>query len=215
MQQLLTQGLGNTEYRDTPMGKISKTWEIANLADVSEIIMGQSPPGETYNIEGQGTPLINGPSEFGGENPIKAKWTVSPTKLTKENDILICVRGHTTGRLSISDGIYCIGRGVAVIRALDQKISSRFLFFVLEENQSKIFQKSYAAGSTFPNITRDELGKTLVALPPLKEQRQIADILTEAGHKLQLEKIEKDKLERIKVDLMDLILTGKVRIKVD
>lgn len=215
MQQLLTHGIGHTETKQTPIGTIPKTWEIARLADVSDIIMGQSPPGETYNEEGHGSPLVNGPSEFGEENPIKAKWTTEPTKFTQKNDVLICVRGHTTGRLSISDDAYCIGRGVAAIRASEQKMSSRFLFYILEENKGKIFQKSYAAGSTFPNITRIELGKTPVALPPLSEQRQIADILTEIDRKLKLEAKEKRKLERLKVGLMDLLLTGKVRIKVD
>jgi type I restriction enzyme S subunit len=215
MQHLLTHGIGHTEYKDTPIGKMPKLWLVSNLDVVSEVIMGQSPPGETYNENGEGTPLINGPTEFGEENPRKAKWTTNPTKLTKENDVLICVRGHTTGRLSISDGVYCIGRGVAAIRGLEQSLSNRFLYYVLEENQNKIFQRSYAAGSTFPNMTRDQLGRVQIPLPSLEEQRKIAEVLASVTHKLQLGRKEQKKLERIKTGLMDLLLTGKIRIKVD
>jgi type I restriction enzyme S subunit len=213
--QLLTEGIGHIEYKNTPIGKAPKTWQISNLDSASEIIMGQSPPGETYNEKGVGTPLINGPTEFGEKRPIIAKWTTSPTKLTTEDDILICVRGHTTGRLSVSDGIYCIGRGVAAIRGNKQRLSNRFLYYVLEENKIKIFQQSYAAGSTFPNMTRVQLGKIQIPLPSINEQGKIADIIDAVANKLQIEKNEKKKLEKIKIDLMDLLLTGKVRIKVD
>ena len=36
-------------------------WELRNLCDVSDIIMGTSPPGDTYSTTGEGVPLINGP----------------------------------------------------------------------------------------------------------------------------------------------------------
>jgi type I restriction enzyme S subunit len=214
MQTLLTRGIGHKEYKQTPIGTTPKTWQIARLGEISEVIMGQSPPGETYNEKGEGTPLINGPTEFGEKYPIKSKWTTSPTKLSKENDVLICVRGHTTGRLNISDGAYCLGRGVAAIRGIEQNISNTFLYYVLEENQNKIFQRSYAAGSTFPNVTREELGRVQIPIPPIEEQRQISCILGSIDEKLELEKKEKSKLERIKRGLMDLLLTGKIRVKV-
>jgi type I restriction enzyme S subunit len=215
MQELLTKGIGHKEYKQTPIGTTSKTWQVMKLEEVSEVIMGQSPPGETYNEKGEGIPLINGPTEFGEKYPIKAKWTTSATKLAKENDVLICVRGHTTGRLCISDGTYCIGRGVAVIRGHEQGISNMFLHYVLEKTQNKIFQRSYAAGSTFPNVTREQLGKFLIPLPSLPEQCKISEILNATDNKLQLEKAEKMRLERVKRGLMDLLLTGKVRVKVD
>jgi len=215
MQTLLTRGIGHKEYKQTPIGTTPKTWQIARLGEISEVIMGQSPPGETYNEKGEGTPLINGPTEFGEKYPIKSKWTTSLTKLSKENDVFICVRGHTTGRLNISDGAYCLGRGVAAIRGIEQNISNTFLYYVLEENQNKIFQRSYAAGSTFPNVTREELGRVQIPIPPIEEQRQISGMLGSIDKKLELEKKEKSKLERIKQGLMDLLLTGKIRVKED
>ena len=42
-----------------------KGWVEKKLGDVCQIIMGQSPPGESYNAKGNGVPLINGPVEFG------------------------------------------------------------------------------------------------------------------------------------------------------
>jgi type I restriction enzyme S subunit len=39
------------------------------LTTVATIIMGTSPSGETYNSDGTGLPLLNGPTEFGFTYP--------------------------------------------------------------------------------------------------------------------------------------------------
>lgn len=62
-------------------------WKILRLADIATIIMGQSPKGESYNSDGIGTPLINGPVEFGNtpfSYTIKSKWTTKPTKMCEK-----------------------------------------------------------------------------------------------------------------------------------
>jgi type I restriction enzyme S subunit len=215
MQKLLTERIGHKEFKDTEIGKIPKEWQVVSLGEAAEVLMGQSPLGVTYNENGKGIPLINGPSEFTEKFPKKVKWTTAPTKLTEKYDVLICVRGHTTGRLNIADGSYCIGRGVAAIRVLSGIALSGYLFFLLEEYQSKIYNKSYAAGSTFPNITRQQLASIKIPLPSLEEQRMIFSIFDTVDKKLELEKSEKAKLERVKLGLMDLLLTGKVRVRVD
>ena len=51
----------------------------SKLGDLATIIMGQSPPGESYNRECRGTPLLNGPTEFGEVHPAEQQWTTSPT----------------------------------------------------------------------------------------------------------------------------------------
>ena len=49
--------------------KSMSEWKEGILTDVAEIIMGQSPKGETCNNKGDGIPLLNGPTEFGIKNP--------------------------------------------------------------------------------------------------------------------------------------------------
>ena len=44
--------------------KVPNSWQWCRLGEISEIIMGNSPPGDTYNSHGEGVPLINGPTEF-------------------------------------------------------------------------------------------------------------------------------------------------------
>ena len=62
------------------------------IGDVSEVIMGQSPPGDTVSRE-NGYPLLNGPTEFGDHNPSPVQYTTDPRRFAKKGDILFCVRG--------------------------------------------------------------------------------------------------------------------------
>lgn len=153
------------------MPNLPEGWRWATIGAVSEIIMGQSPPGESYNITGAGVPLINGPVEF-GPNPfsktIRAKFTTAPTKMCKENDLILCVRGSTTGRMNIAGFDACIGRGVAAIRGF---IDQWYLNYYIHFNEKKFLDMG--TGSTFPNISSNQVAEYLIPLPPLAEQRRI------------------------------------------
>jgi type I restriction enzyme, S subunit len=152
-------------------------WQWLKLGDVCEIIMGQSPEGNTYNSNREGAPLLNGPTEFGDKFPIPIQWTTSPTRFAEKNDILFCVRGATTGRKNIADQRYCIGRGLAAIRATKEKSNREFLYYLLDTVTSELLNET--AGSIFPNLSGEKLQNLTVPLPPLDEQRRIAIQLNE------------------------------------
>ena len=142
------------------------------------MIMGQSPDGSTYNTDGIGIPLINGPVEFGPghfSKTIKSKFTTAPTKLCKEGDLILCVRGSTTGRTNIAGFDACIGRGVAAIRYTKYQA---WINHYINSIRAKIYK--LGTGSTFPNISSAILANLLVPLPPLPEQQRIVAILDEA-----------------------------------
>jgi type I restriction enzyme S subunit len=98
--------------------------------------MGQSPPGETSNITGEGIPLINGPVEF-TEGPfgktVVNQYTTAPTNLCEEGNLLLCVRGSTTGRTDIAAFRACLGRGVEVALREREETRRRLLEAVLHE----------------------------------------------------------------------------------
>jgi type I restriction enzyme S subunit len=164
-----------TKYKDSLLGRIPEDWEVMEFGEFAEIVMGQSPQGNTYKQNGNGIALINGPTEFTEKYPIKVQWTISPTKICRNGDILLCVRGSSTGRLNIANEQYCIGRGVAAIRA-NKNSDHSFLEFQVQNIVNKILVLT--TGSTFPNIDSQSLKKIIVALPTLPEQLAIAQVLT-------------------------------------
>ena len=91
-------------------------WTKQKLGDIAQVVMGQSPPGDSCVTQKMGTPLLNGPTEFGSRYPEPVQFTTKPKKFAKKGDLLFCVRGSTTGRMNWADNDYAIGRGLAAIR---------------------------------------------------------------------------------------------------
>ena len=153
-------------------------WSIKRLCEVAEIQMGQSPKGSSYNISGEGVPLINGPVEF-GETPFsrtkRTKFTTEPTKMCRAGDLILCVRGSTTGRMNIAGYDSCIGRGVASIRS--EKYQDWINFFI-HVNRETIY--CLGSGATFPNVSASMLAKLEIPIPPESEQKRIVAIMDEA-----------------------------------
>lgn len=148
-------------------------WVWCRLGEVINLEMGQSPPGDTYNTEEIGLPLINGPVEFTKGyfgKTIITKWTSKPTKICDKGDFLICVRGSTTGRTNIADFKACIGRGVAAIKPLVYK---KFVHYFVIHSKKTVF--NLGKGSTFPNVSKDKIREITLGLPPLSEQNRIVE----------------------------------------
>lgn len=122
------------------------------LGDIAEIVMGQSPSGDTCNCDGEGIPLLNGPTEFGQKYPHPVQFTTDAKRVSRPNDLLFCVRGSTTGRMNWADKPYAIGRGLAAIRGKDG-YPNTFVRSVIEVNLEALLIQ--ATGSTFPNVSRD------------------------------------------------------------
>jgi type I restriction enzyme, S subunit len=153
------------------MPDLPASWEWKKISQIAEIIMGQSPPGNSYNTDGNGIPLINGPVEF-GPTPFsktkKTKFTTASRKICNENDLILCVRGSTTGRMNIAGFDSCIGRGVAAIKA---ECNQNFLNYFIHFNQNKIYK--LGTGSTFPNISSSQISSIGIPIPFKDEQNQI------------------------------------------
>ena len=150
---------------------VPETWQWIRLGDVALVVMGNSPPGSSYNEQSLGVPLINGPVEFSAGAfglTICRKYTTKPNQMCTTGDMLICVRGATTGRTNIAAFDACIGRGVALVRAWDaQQYVNLYLWHVGKELLAA------GKGTTFPSISYADLAGKPLPLPPIAEQRRI------------------------------------------
>jgi len=173
----------------------SNKWKTATLGSVAEIIMGQSPAGETCNEIGNGVPLLNGPTEFGNFHPKPVQYTTDPKKFSKAGDILFCVRGSTTGRMNWADKEYAIGRGLAAIRHKNGKEFQPFLKGIIDFYLPYLLTE--ATGSTFPNVSSQQLSSLVIEVPSLPTQRRIADILSALDEKIELNRQTNATLEAI------------------
>jgi type I restriction enzyme, S subunit len=144
-------------------------WAHASLEDFCEIVQGQSPPGETYNTNGNGLPFFQGKAEFGDLYPTPVKWCSSPSKIAEKEDVLISVRAPV-GPTNLCPMQACIGRGLAAIRPLGG-IGPRYVLYGLRYTQDKLVALS--TGSTFGAISGDTLRSHQLPVAPLLEQGRI------------------------------------------
>jgi type I restriction enzyme S subunit len=146
---------------------------VLQLGDIASVVMGQAPPGKDCNKEGNGYPFVKA-GEFSGDLPVVREWTTNPLKKAKDGDVLVCVVGATAGKVNL--GIDCaIGRSVAAVRPLPQRLNTSYLHHFLKTKT--LVLRHGSQGLAQGVITREMLLGLEIPLPSLEEQRRIAAIL--------------------------------------
>ena len=169
-------------------------WHAVTLGDVADIVMGQSPPGDTVSSD-RGLALLNGPTEFGAHHPTPVQFTTDARRRAQPGDLLFCMRGSTTGRMNWADQEYAIGRGVAAIRHRHHPALQPFVRGVIESELPELLTQ--ATGSTFPNVSAHQLAE--IPYPNLgkSEQRAIAHVLGTLDDKIELNRRMNETLEEM------------------
>jgi type I restriction enzyme S subunit len=190
---------------------LPKGWTIANLGELCEVVMGQSPPSETYNTSGIGLPFFQGKKEFTKLHPIVEKWCSVPNKIAEINDILISVRAPV-GDTNIANQKCCIGRGLAAIRySYDNKYILYYLKLIKEQLNEK------GTGTTFKAISGDLLKQTTIPLAPLPEQTRILakleQLLTDLDKGIEYLETTKQQLKVYRQAVLKWAFEGKLTNK--
>ncbi|MCE7580851.1 restriction endonuclease subunit S [Vibrio fluvialis] len=192
---------------ESELGLIPEGWEVGALSSVVDVIMGQSPKGSTYNDQNEGTPLVNGPVEFGVYHPVAQKWTTAPTKMSKNKDLIVCVRGSTTGRYVVSDGEYCLGRGVCSIRSNDFPSFANYLF--KSELNSLLH---LTTGSTFPSWSGPTLKNFKVVVPPETIIEKFELLIGKLCEMMARNTGQNETLSTLRDTLLPKLLSGEIEL---
>lgn len=148
-----------------------------------DLIVRQSPPSHTYNIEGQGLPFFEGKEEFGDLHPIAKKYCNSPTRIAFKDDVLISVRAPV-GPTNLADKEWCIGRGLAAIRCKG-KVLPRYLLYSLRNIEREIAAMVQDQGGGFTAIKKNQLSSIEIPLPPIPEQQRIVTRIEEISRRVK------------------------------
>lgn len=167
---------------------------MPRLDDVCAITMGQSPDSSTYNKECNGLPFFQGNADFGESHPSVRMWCSEPSKIARENDILISVRAPI-GALNIANCECCIGRGLAALTVNNDICTREYLWYALSSKIDELNSKG--TGSTFKAVNKSTLSETEIPLPPLDEQRHIATTLDKVTDLISKRRQQLDKLDEL------------------
>jgi len=184
-------------------------WQIGCLADVADVIMGISPDGGTYNDRGEGMPLVNGPAEYGDFFLKRIKWTTAPNKVSRRGDLIICVRGSTTGRHSFADGEYCLGRGVAAVRS--QKGQQEFVDASVLVHVDRLLQRT--TGSVFPSLSSGDFRTFEILVPGDAVCRSYCEAVRTMREQVWANVEQSSTLCKLRESLLPKLISGEIRIR--
>ncbi|MGI3004179.1 restriction endonuclease subunit S [Shewanella algae] len=184
-------------------------WKSQQLSNLASITMGSSPKSTAYNDEGIGLPLIQGNADIKNRLTKPRTYTSQITKECTPGSIIMTVRAPV-GAIAKSTVKGCIGRGVCAISAT--KISQDYLYQYLISQESK--WKKLEQGSTFSAIGSKDVKQLSIAYPEsVKEQAQIAEVLSTVDKKIDLIDQKIAETEKLKTGLMQKLFSEGVGVQ--
>ena len=124
-------------------------WEYKRLGELCDIVMGQSPMGNSIN-ENNGIEFHQGKTNFGDKFLMESGiYTTSPIRIAEKKTILLCVRAPV-GIINITERQVCIGRGLSSLKPR-LGLELLYLYYCLLSKQN--YFESNSTGSTFKAIS--------------------------------------------------------------
>jgi len=200
---------GRMVYNEELKREIPEGWEVKELSDIANILMGQSPPGDSYNEIGDGVIFFQGCTDFGKRFPTIRKYTTAPSRMAKKGDILLSVRAPV-GTMNIAKEDCCIGRGLSALNSKDENIT--YLNGVMQYFK-KIFDRRNKAGTTFGSITKDDLFSLRVLNPPDEVKKAHKSLIGSMFEKQNILEFENIELSGLRDWLLPMLMNGQVRVE--
>lgn len=224
MQQLLTKGIGHTEFMQTKLGEIPIEWDIKTIGSLTGFIgSGVTPKGGSTVYRSEGTIFIRSQNVHFIGMKLKDVAFISSEideKMRRtrvfENDVLLNITGASIGRCTVVPTGFPsanVNQHVCIIRT-KKEMCPYFLNYYLssEFGQQQIFKQQL--GQTREGLNFQQIRNFHIIVPTFKEQRKIAEILSAVDEQIGIYEKEKIKQIELKKALMQQLLTGKLRVTV-
>lgn len=204
------------------LNNIPTHWKKERLKDVCERVVGGGTPKSSISEYWDGGDIIwVSPTDFSAQNGNKF-ITESAKKITKlgmqKSSATLIPKGTVvmSSRASIGEpkiaGCDITTNQGFVSYVPSFKIDSNFLFYLIEGQLGEYFA-NIASGTTFMEITRRQAKNEPIPLPPLPEQKAIADYLDKVCQRIdKIIDIKQKQLKKIEwyfFSRLDSILTCK------
>ena len=194
---------------DSELGMIPEGWKTNVLENCFDLIMGQSPPSDTYNDEQNGLPFFQGSADFGLRYPTNRKYCTEPTRIAHTDDTLISVRAPV-GAINMAWETCCIGRGIAALR---HKTSSRSFTYYCMWSLQKDLKQYESMGTVFGAVTKKQLENILTVEPPINLIHQFETHLSAYDKCIRTNTYTSRSLTNIRDMLLPKLMSGKIRIQ--
>lgn len=188
--------------------EVPKGWELSTIGDCYDVVMGQSPKGETYNENKQGMLFYQGRAEFGWRFPTPRLFTTDPKRIAEQNSILMSVRAPV-GDINIALEKCCIGRGLAVLQHKSKNLSFGLYQIQSIKPELDLFN---GEGTVFGSINQANLKNIQIINPDEKFIQLFEKYLSSCDSKIMNNEIENNALKEIRDLLLPRLLSGEIQL---
>ncbi|MDU0331046.1 restriction endonuclease subunit S [Paenibacillus sp. 3LSP] len=198
---------GEMEWCEELGKEIPKGWRIGCLADIAEILMGQSPKSEFYNTTGEGLPFHQGVANYGYRYPVHNVFCSHLLRVARKGSILMSVRAPV-GRLNIADRDIVIGRGLCAITPKHNYYS--YLFALLQT----VFavEDRYGSGTIFNSISKKELENIKIIIPTMELMRLFDEVASSYDSKISNNCNQISLLSQTRDTLLPKLMSGEIDV---
>jgi len=204
-----TAGLFPAVMEDSELGEVPEGWEVSSIGAEFNATMGQSPPGSTYNENGDGEPFFQGRRDFGWRYPENRVYCTQPKRMAKKGDTLLSVRAPV-GDINKAVSDCCIGRGIAALR---HKSGCEAYTYYSMMDLSRNLKSFDSEGTVFGSINQ----KDLKALKILKPPNSLVKIFTHTVGTLDQQILNFEYqirvLSRLRDTILPKLMSGTIRTK--
>ena len=226
MNELLTKGIGHTEFKDSELGRIPKSWEVMKLGVFAKVKGGKRlPKGEQFSETMTEYPYIRvSDFENQGINKTHLKYVSGRVResikryVISSKDLYISIAGSIGIIGTIPDELSgsLLTENAAKIVLESNVITRDFLKCNLSsEIAQSQFRQEKGTGGGVPKLALFRIEETLVALPKIDEQLQISSTIASLDKAISDVDSKLSQTQSLKKSLMQDLLTGKVRVAVN
>ena len=197
-------------YKNSPLGIIPNEWEVERLGNIVSITSGESPSLYTLTSHGK-YPFIKVEDMNNCEKyQIRSReYSNDEKNIIHKESIIFPKRGAAilNNKVRIAKVDIQMDSNMMAIKP-NNKVLPEYLFYSITFEQ--LFR--IADTSTIPQINNKHINPYKILLPPLNEQRKIAEVLSTWDKAIEKQTLLIEKLELRKKGLMQQLLTGKKRL---
>ncbi|GAP71183.1 restriction endonuclease S subunit [Bacteroidales bacterium 6E] len=202
--------MAETLFRKWFVEEAKEDWVEGKFVNEFDFSMGASPPGESYNEEGNGIPMYQGNADFGFRFPTNRVFTTDPKRFAKKFDTIISVRAPV-GEQNMANEECCIGRGVAAFRFKANNSFYSYTFYKIKSLMNDIKQFN-ETGTVFGSISKTDLENIEIMMPDFESIKRFQSSAKPIDDKIMENTIQIHSLTALRDTLLPKLMSGEVRV---
>jgi type I restriction enzyme S subunit len=205
------------KLKKTEIGEIPEDWGVVKLGEICEILSGGNAPQELKYFENGKYPFVR-VQHLDGEKPYIEKWDLVNEEAIKEYNLKLfpaetiifpksgaSINLEKRAKLKIPS--FIVNHLCALIVNQNRIIVDFVFYYLITKKLSKS-----SGGSTLPYLNLSKIKNLTIPLPPLPEQREIAEILQTIDKKIEIEKKKKELYEELFKTMLNKIMSQEIDI---